>query len=760
MKTLRQQLATCAAVLTGLFAQAQPLHQPIPTYTNDGPYNRVGTASYIVPSPIGGFMEETLGGIGADGTTHYLAQNAFVNPSYGGVILEKKSAGNGGDLGLASINIGVQLGQAASTDRCRGLVLSPALNRVYLYGVTDGNAFILCYDMSTLALVPGFGTGGVAIIETGGEATGMVLTGTGNNFLVAINKGGTIILREYTSALATVMAGTVSATSLTYQSSWGSLKKAPNGHYFMAGSSTNASSVVTPMIWDCIQNTSLSTYTVSNSTNPASTALGTGNFVDYDFYVNPAPANPSTYLFDLVVVGNTPGWTGIYAKYVVSTTGGYYTPEASFKNQATLPGTAVPSNITATGGIKFTRCIMANNGYATVLGYFLSASYWDRAVVGYLTPNGGMYTTTYLAQLPTPTSARIHKAGAMIKDASGNVLVSGCTMGETYSIIKLSNTYDCRPAFNLKGTTTQICQGESASLTANISTPNCLMTWKTLSPTLSTVYSGMPISLLVTPNVTTIYECTVTNQTTGCTSVATITVQVLNDPSFSLSINTASSSYFTLSALANDQTASSSPGFGFAWFVEELDMSNNVLFTFSNPSCWWYPLSTPNVFSGIDCIANTYSGTSTIANCTVPPVGKFRYGHRYRITRGTWTTDCNWRQQSIVIQPNSPLSPPPGLALQSGESDAADFSFFALGGQVAPVLSLYPNPNNGSFTIESDGQLTGDCSVYDVTGKLVKHLPGTNGNRREIDLGMLRTGVYYLKVAVNGSLTTEKFIVD
>jgi hypothetical protein len=368
-KPITRVLTACALFLTSLAALAQPLHQPIPNYTND-PYNRTGHGSNMVANAIGGFMDNTIGGIAANGNVHYLAQNVYENPNYNEILLEKKNATNGTLIANTQLNTGIHRSLAATQDMVRGLLLDPALNRAYLCGSSGSDAFILCYDMNTLAIVSSFGTNGLYILPNA-EAVGMVLTGVGNNFLVALNLGTTVQLNEYTSSLAPVLSGTISLSTFNCSASPYSLKKAPNGHFFIAGSAISTSNSESPMIWDCTRIGSWG-YVVTNSTNPSVTNVGTGSFHDFDFYVNPSPPNPTGYLFDLVAVGNTPGFSntqGIYARYIVTTAPNFYTPDAGYKNQATLPGLATPAN-TSSGPIRFTRCVYGANGYVTVLGYY------------------------------------------------------------------------------------------------------------------------------------------------------------------------------------------------------------------------------------------------------------------------------------------------------------------------------------------------------------------------------------------------------
>ncbi len=60
------------------------------------------------------------------------------------------------------------------------------------------------------------------------------------------------------------------------------------------------------------------------------------------------------------------------------------------------------------------------------------------------------------------------------------------------------------------------------------------------------------------------------------------------------------------------------------------------------------------------------------------------------------------------------------------------------------TFGVYPNPNNGDFTIVSENTNT-TFTISDITGKLVK--TGTiSANKTEVNLNEVTTGIYFLKV--------------
>jgi len=71
-------------------------------------------------------------------------------------------------------------------------------------------------------------------------------------------------------------------------------------------------------------------------------------------------------------------------------------------------------------------------------------------------------------------------------------------------------------------------------------------------------------------------------------------------------------------------------------------------------------------------------------------------------------------------------------------------------------ISIYPNPNNGSFVIETNNtkQL---MQVYDVTGKVV--LSKTITEKTTIDAGSLNEGVYNVSLTSNKSVINKRLVI-
>jgi hypothetical protein len=338
-----------------------------------------------------------------------------------------------------------------------------------------------------------------------------------------------------------------------------------------------------------------------------------------------------------------------------------------------------------------------------------------------------------------------------IKMAGGNTCGGWV---ETNKIIYIN----CLPTIEIPGNTT-ICKGQCVNLSVMSMEANTSYVW-------TPARSNWTGSINACPQVTTTYTLTATNTVTGCVNTGTVTVTVYdNDPSFSPSANTSPATYYTVSAMPNILNANTIPGYNYAWFLEELNSSNVVLWDINNPSCWWnYPSAT--VFRGFDDLNVTYTGTTyTLPSCSSPSNGMFLYNHIYRITRGSYSSYCGWQQSSWI---SNYIKAPDGTVSVIFEEDfsAPDMSqryFASLNNQAATSddFNVFPNPGKDEFTIELAQKQTGVIEVYDMLGSKVQsiQLDGSEMTYR-LNLREYAKGIYVLKMISGNNMKAKKLIVE
>jgi hypothetical protein len=72
-------------------------------------------------------------------------------------------------------------------------------------------------------------------------------------------------------------------------------------------------------------------------------------------------------------------------------------------------------------------------------------------------------------------------------------------------------------------------------------------------------------------------------------------------------------------------------------------------------------------------------------------------------------------------------------------------------------ISVYPNPNDGNFVIETNSTIKQTAQVYDVNGKLV--LTQTINGKTSIDASSLNEGVYNISITSNEGVINKRLVI-
>ena len=89
-----------------------------------------------------------------------------------------------------------------------------------------------------------------------------------------------------------------------------------------------------------------------------------------------------------------------------------------------------------------------------------------------------------------------------------------------------------------------------------------------------------------------------------------------------------------------------------------------------------------------------------------------------------------------------------GDALRGGSTD-----------DIAKVISCYPNPSDGNFTLELYNNLD-ELFVVDLAGKIIQKIPYMEAGKYAMSIANFPSGVYYIKFLSEGKWGASKILVQ
>lgn len=79
---------------------------------------------------------------------------------------------------------------------------------------------------------------------------------------------------------------------------------------------------------------------------------------------------------------------------------------------------------------------------------------------------------------------------------------------------------------------------------------------------------------------------------------------------------------------------------------------------------------------------------------------------------------------------------------------------------LAALINIFPNPANNLVTVEIPaGKNAGVCELYNIIGEAIQSFNAAAQQRFNIDLSNYTTGVYFLRINIDGHLITKKIIL-
>jgi len=322
---------------------------------------------------------------------------------------------------------------------------------------------------------------------------------------------------------------------------------------------------------------------------------------------------------------------------------------------------------------------------------------------------------------------------------------AGCTSTVTQLII-------VNPLANLTLTTSLpfVCEGQTALISVVNPSANVVYNWSN-GPT------GPSIS--VNPIVTTNYNIVGTNTVTGC----------INTNSITLAVYISTFSIASPSAICKGETATltaSGPPTSYAWNIEGNPTTASVavsplvnttyIATGTNGSC----SNTVAVTVTVNPLPNV---TATVAK---GQICKFEIA---TIT-GNGATSYSWNTGATSQVLTFTLGVTTTYTLTGTDNNfcsktttVTQFVATCIGledmtanGNIG--LNVYPNPNSGNFNISSDVTIT--LNLVNTLGEVVGTINLSEGNKKEITVSSLPTGIYFITGEANGQKVNKKIIIE
>ncbi len=208
------------------------------------------------------------------------------------------------------------------------------------------------------------------------------------------------------------------------------------------------------------------------------------------------------------------------------------------------------------------------------------------------------------------------------------------------------------------------------------------------------------------------------------------------------------------------------------------DGESNLIVEF----CWYQtvPGQTPDVnvkYSTLPFNCNAYASAGNFNNCGIGYIGSnnerpnltfsikpsFRLKGQFPVYEGERTAatmaDLNADGLSELVIGNLAG----GLAYYKGDTVGINISDIEEIDRVErSELNLYPNPNNGTFTIEPHAAMEGNVAlrVFNTLGEVVWQGQTSNLIRETIDLSELKNGIYLLDARSENKVAVRRFIVQ
>jgi hypothetical protein len=250
--------------------------------------------------------------------------------------------------------------------------------------------------------------------------------------------------------------------------------------------------------------------------------------------------------------------------------------------------------------------------------------------------------------------------------------------------------------------------------------------------------------------------------TNGCTNKATITITVNPLPTLTV---TATSSVV---CFGQTTTLNASGASTYTWNTGATGSSAavtpvaNTVYTVTGTNA--------NGCKNTKTYSVTITPVITIYGSNKVCIGDSSLLFAYGANTYTWSAG-NVMNDSLYIHPTSTVTPTTysviGTDTATGCNSTVSYTVIAINdwtchvginqNNYAAAFTVYPNPSNGSFVVETNTNIAQLMQVFDVNGKMV--LSQTITGRSTIDAAGLNEGIYSVKVSGTQGVVNKKLVI-
>jgi len=354
----------------------------------------------------------------------------------------------------------------------------------------------------------------------------------------------------------------------------------------------------------------------------------------------------------------------------------------------------------------------------------------------------GVSTYTWTSPVSNNASIAVSPSSTTVYTVSGNA--AGCagtfTATGTVSVNPL-------PTLTVSPASPTICAGQAATLTVTGVTSQ---TWAPGAQTTA--------SISVTPTTTTVYTVTGTNAA-GCANTTMATVNVNPLPTLTAtSGSVCTGKTTTLTASGTSATYSWNPS-GVTTNTILVSAANAGLFTFTvtGTSAQGCSKSITTNLVGVATPTINVTATSSVicagSSVTLTATGAASYAWSNGVSNGTGFTPTT--TATYTVTGTSAV----GGCTNTAVSTVSVNPCTGIHENVnSTVFSVYPNPSNGSFTVQSS-VFPATLVMYDVTGKQVSRKDITE-LETQVNVSQLNNGIYYISLIAEGATVNHKLVIS